>query len=452
MFRLFAKISTLTGARLFGAACGFLTALLITRHVGTEALALYAVSLSSAALVALFLVLGLPAFAQMLTAEYQARNQPGKILGLALTGFVLLLILGSALAAAVVVFGDAIQPLIPSLGHSGLIAVAVIAPGAALLTLNGSILGGLQRQVAAQLPESLMRPVTMLALLVGAILAGVAPSGTSLLVLAAIVVWAAALAQLVFLWRGIAALGPGGGLPRPQLDLARWRELAPTWFSISLVSDYVIEFHLIAAAFFLAPAEVALLHVCFRIRLLAGLGMRSIYSIFQPKLFHAMASADDARTRDTVAMTNWLSVGYSVCALVGLALLGSLVLSVFDPSFTQGHGLLMLISLAFLVRSAFGPAMSILASHREQRTILAILGTSLALSAGLVVTLTPQLGVLAIGIAYTSGLTVNAVAAWLVVRRRWDLNTAVWASGRPRLAPFAALLQKPPAPAADPPR
>ena len=450
MLRLFAKITTLTGARLLGAACGFVTTLLITRYFGADALALYAVALAAAALVAVGLVLGLPAFAQMLTAEYEARKQPGYILGLALTGFSLLAGLTIVFGLCAYLFGGMIGDLIPSLGSAGLAAVVAIAPGAALLNINGSILGGLQRQVAAQLPEALMRPAGMLALVALTSVIGFTQDGTTLLVFAAGIVWGAALAQLLLLWRALARLTAEPGLPRPKFELARWRKLTPPWFSISVVADYVIEFHLIAAAFFLAPVEIALLHVCFRIRLLAGLGMRSIYSIFLPKLFHAMALGDETRVRNAVAMSNWLSAGYAFCAISGLAVLGGYVLAVFEPDFAAGHGLLMLISVAFLGQAALGPAMSVLASNRAQGTILIILSTSLAVSATILILGTPVFGIIAVGTAYTTSLMFNAITAWIVVRRRFAMDTAVWAGGRPRLAPFADML-KPSAPTTEPP-
>lgn len=425
MLAILTRLSVLTLARLCGAGAVLLATLVIARAFGADATAAYALVVSASGVLAVLMLAGFQAFAQILTAEYAARGQNGFLHGLVRAG------LRNVLVACVPVAGIAMLMLlapdaVPGFGEGGLrsqavLAVCLTAPGVALALFNGAVLTGLQRPGEAQIADSLGRPVLILVFVSGLALVVPGVSAGWILVGLPIAVWSAAAVQGVFLYRALRR--------RPasvERETRRWWSMAPPWLTISLIWEYVIELHLLLASLVAAPVEIALLHVCFRFRVLAGFGVRSIYSVFQPKILAAQALDDRASASRLIALTNGLSVGYALVAFAGLWLVGPFFLSLFGPEFVDGLPLLLVLCGTFVLRAVFGPALSVLSGAGRQRDIVTILILSLPLSAGLIFALYPLFGIVGAGIAYTVSTGFVAAAMWWTARRRLGVDCAVW--------------------------
>ncbi|GGE87254.1 polysaccharide biosynthesis C-terminal domain-containing protein [Stappia taiwanensis] len=425
MLAILTRLSVLTLARIGGAGAVLLATLVIARGFGADATAAYALAVSASGVLAVLMLAGFQAFAQILTAEYAARGQDGLLRGLVRAGLRNLLLACLPVGAgALLVLG--MPDAVPGLSAGALrtqvvLAVCLIAPGVALTLFNGAVLTGLQRPGEAQIADSLGRPLLILSFV--ALLALAAPGASAGWILAglAVAVWSAAAVQGYFLCRALRAR------PAPAVsDSRRWWSMAPPWLTIALIWEYVIELHLLLASLIAAPAEIALLHVCFRFRVLAGFGVRSIYLVFQPKILAAQAREDRAAARHLIGLTNGLSVGYALAAFAGLWLVGPFFLSLFGPEFAGGLPLLLVLCGTFLLRAVFGPALSVLSGAGRQREIVVILVLSLPLSAGLMFALYPALGIVAAGIAYTASTGFAAGAMWWTARRRLGIDCAVW--------------------------
>ena len=309
MRNLLATLSILTAARLAGAALMFGLTLLITRKLGPEALADFATAMALASIAAVLMTVGVHAFAPMLAAQYRATEKVALLRGLARTGRRLIMLAGSAgIALGIAVLVGA--PNLSDHWRQAILFAMVAAPGMAFVMLHGGLLTGLQKQRAAQLPDTFVRPA--LALLATFVLIALLPTVQLSAVLMVLVaaVWLTVIVQLIYLSRAL----PNG---HAETDGKKWRGMAPSWLTIALVWDYAIELFLLVAALIALPLEIALLHICFRYRVLAGFGVRSIYAVCQPKIHTAIARNDRHEAARMIAGTNVLSLGYSLAAFFG---------------------------------------------------------------------------------------------------------------------------------------
>lgn len=429
MAALLSKLSLLTLARVAGAFAMFLATLVITRHFGAEMTASYALVLAAAAIISVFATLGFHALAPVVVAADAAKSRSGVVRAFAATANRNVSVVSTVVAVA----GIAAIWFLPKVigPDRALLILAVIAlvPPMALIHVNGGILSGLHRQVGAQLPDSLLRPM----LVIGGLLALVVfqPNAALawILVIVNFAAWLAAVVQFVRLRRALSADGP----PPSAEERRKWWRKAPSWLTISLLWDYFIEVQLLVAALVAGSVEIAILHICFRFRVLAGFGMKSIYAVCQPKIYAADAVDDRDKVHRLIALTNALSLAYGAVTFVGLWILGGYLLALFDPSFASATPILLIVSATFLVRALFGPGMAILGMRGDQALVAMVLTCSLVVSVTGCLIFYPIYGLTAIAWAYTGANTASAAALWWLAKRRTGIDGALWA-GLPLLA------------------
>lgn len=428
MIALLTKISGLTLARLLGALATFAITIVIARQFGTDNLAIYAVCISLANLVAVAIPLGLQSLATVEVAKLSAFPDRPAIRDFISHGrhimarsWLVATLLTVLLVAAVFLTGQASEYTKPAA-----IAVLAFAPIMALNQFHGGVLIGLQKPFSGQLSDGLVRPLVALALLFATIT--MFESRSFALILTAIVVGAVAAAaiQIIALRPQMAVAAklrePGAGSRRD------WSRRSRSWLGITLCWDYQIEILLLACALFAAPLEIALLHVCFRIRVLIGFGIRALYVVLQPQILQACAKEDRPLTKRLIGRLNGVATAYIVAAIAGLAIAGEPLLALFDPAFGAYAQVLLIVCSAAVLRAIFGPSITVLASHERQGDILVLLAVGVALSLAIAFALYPALGVLGIAVAYSLSVMLAASGMWLLAKLRCDTDTAIWAN------------------------
>jgi O-antigen/teichoic acid export membrane protein len=430
MLRLVSVSSLLTGARLFGAMATLVLTLILTRHFGAEIAAGFAVCMALATTITTIGLAGLQAFSPILIAEYNKTEQHGYLRGFVLAGglaclgltiiLVGLLQIAEWLGVLSVVGLDLSGPL--------LLATSIVAIAGAVLAFSAGVLTGFHKQPKAQLPESLLRPFLILGTIAALALAMVEPQLIHVLVAVAVVVVGPAAMVAFFMLQQMRKV--------PQVpmrfDFSRWVRMAPPWLSITLVWDNMIELMLLLAAALAGATEVVLLHICFRYRVLAGFGMRSLYSVSQPRIYEAIALRDFDSARAIIGITNILSLIYGIAVLVFVALFADLLLGVFGSEFTDGKALLLCVCGLILVRAIFGPAMAVLGANGAQMHVAFVLVGALVAATLISIALFPSFSILAIGIGYTIANAISSFALWLLARQRFSLDCAIWAVDFPR--------------------
>ncbi|MFN3172712.1 MAG: lipopolysaccharide biosynthesis protein [Hyphomicrobiales bacterium] len=425
MLRLVSVSTLLTGARLLGAIATLVLMLILTRHFGADVAAGFAVCMALAATIATVGLCGLQAFSPILVAEYNKTAQYGHLRGFVLFGGIASIGLTTALVLGLHILEwlGVLSLLGIELNRPLMAAASVVAIAGVALAFSAGVLTGFHKQPQAQLPESLLRPFLMLCAIAVLALVAAEPKLTQVLALAGFASVVAAAVVVAFLWRQMRKV-PVAPL---SMDTARWVRMAPPWLSIALVWDNMIELLLLLAAALAGATEVVLLHICFRYRVLAGFGMRSLYSVSQPRIYEALAAGDSSAVRGIIGMTNILALIYGAFVLAFVALFADILLGLFGSEFSDGKVLLLTICSLIVIRAIFGPAMAVLGANGAQMPVALILVAALVVAIAASLVLFPYFGVLAIGIAYTGANALSAFALWLLARHTFNLDCAIWA-------------------------
>ncbi len=427
MLRLVSLSAVLTTARLFGAFAALLTTLILTHKFGPETAASFAVCTALAATMATLGLSGTQAIAPMLTAEYSKKEQYGHLRGyilfagtasVVLTCFLTLAVLGAAHTGLLASLGfDLKSPL--------LLAASAIAVCKTASSFSAGLLAGRHKQPKAQLPENLLRPVLVLVFTGLLFLFAAGTELAPLLTLVAVAFGTSALLLTVYLFQELKSI------PAEQryFDFRRWCRMAPPWLVITLASDNMIELMLLMAAALMGPTEVLLLYICFRFRMLFGFGLRSIYSVTQPRIYEAMAGKDAETVRSLIGATNALCLVYAMAAMLFLTLFSNLMLGLFGAEFATQKTLLLSICSLMIFRALFGPGMALLASAEKHFQIAVVLLFSLLFALVMAPFLFQSIGITGFGIAYTAANAGASVALWWFARRETGIDCGIWAAG-----------------------
>lgn len=420
--RLLAKLRTfmvLLGNRVAGAAAMFAINLLIARHYGADSLAAYAVFISSASIIAILLAAGYNSVAPHFIAQYDQRGETGLIKGYLWAALQTMLPLSLlAMLAAVVIAYLGAENLPPQIvGFAVPLVLTAIALG--LLFVHGAAMVGMREQARGLFPEALLRPLTLLA-------------GTG-----AIMVFGLSIDAVFWLFAGASWLALAAAIPMMREHYRRiaasqtlrndreWRRAAHPWLAISLVWDFMIDAMLLAAAMFALPLEIAILHICFRLRVLAGFGMRSIHLLALPDIAGAKAQDQREEMRRRIALANLASLGYALAVIGFFALAGPYLLALFEVDAPGALTALLAICTVLVTRAAFGPAPALLALHDASRSAAMVMLVGFAFGLGLMVALYPVGGVVAIAAAYAIANLGVSATLWRMVRKRTGIDCSL---------------------------
>ena len=423
MLKIAAKLTGLTASRMVGAVAAFVTTVLITREFGPDVLAAFAICLSAAGILSVTMPLGMQSLAPVQVAKAIAANEGNAVRSFIRTG-------RKTIGTVTLVAGFLVMHwalLMPGVEWqtkcAAIITTLIIAPQLALLQFHGGILNGFQQQFRGQLPDTFLKPV--LFLLLTAIIMVATGSKSLLWILLGLsgALMVATFIQLRSLAGSLSRLPADQQAPSVQSN--SFKKTGP-WLITSLLWDYHIEVLMLVSALFVEPIEVAILHICFRIRVLCGFGVKSIYAVFQPKIYTAFAKQSPANVASAIANINRFSVAYAAIVMLALWGFGSLVLSVFDQQMGDNVAILLLISSVMVIRTIFGPAISLLAANDRQAQIAIILIGGLVVSLVGCTVLYPLFGIAGIAAAYAGSCLLSAMAMWAGVKRELGVDTAIW--------------------------
>ena len=420
------RFSVLLAGRVLGALALFAVNILIVNHFGPEALANYAVFTSLVSVLAICLFLGFNSVAAIFASEYQTTGNRDLLKGFAISA-----IRNGALASLLLILGlAAIWIFSADLVTTGTLAFSAIvlltASGTAALGLNGAIQVGLKRPAMGQLPETLLRPVIMLtgtaALLAGQLIADV----SAVYGMACIAVWLALLAIFII----DADFLRGYRKVPSRTDTARWHRAALPWMGTSLLWDYMIDLVVLIASMLAGSVELAILHVAFRYRVLAGFGMRTIHALFMPEITENSTNNNIPAVRRKIRHTNLASLGYTICVLAGFAVLGNWLFQLFSLEASRGLPVLLVISATMLIRAVFGPAPLILAVNNSHLATLAVSFAGFVLAALWLWVFYPFHGIMAAAVAYSGANLLVSAILWLYAWHRTGINCSIFAAMR----------------------
>ena len=419
----FNRFGLLFSARMAGAASLFAVNLLIARFLGLDALATYAICVSLISVLAIVVSTGFPAIAPVLVAEYSKKKQPELIKGFQKTA----LKRGGLLFAALLL---CLLPIWLFKVHtvyfgsvSMVLTVMLGAAVTAILSFNGAVLVGMKKQILGLLPETFIRPVVFLLLALGSLATGIVSSIDQVLWL----LTASICLTLVYVFIRDRKLRQKFSNLEPKTDTKRWKQASLPWMGISLLWDFMIDLVLLLTSLLAGSIEIAILHICFRYRVLAGFGMRTIHTLLMPEITEHAVSNDERSVKRKLRQLNSLSLIYSLGSIAGFLFLGDWLLGIFSIEADIALPVLLTISTTMVIRAIFGPSPLILAIHGFHLATLWVSFSAVLGATAFVIATFADLGIMAAAVGYTGANLAISVVLWYVAKRKTGIDCSILA-------------------------
>jgi O-antigen/teichoic acid export membrane protein len=300
----------------------------------------------------------------------------------------------------------------------------LLAFGTAVVFVSGALLVGLKRPFAGFFPDTIFRPLVVIAAFVISLAAVNHDASFSVMMwLLSIGYFVIAAVQFGFVVAATREI-PTDIAPRP-FEWQRWWRFAMPWVIIALASDFFFDIDLLLLSGHLSHEELAIFGVCTRVFSLVSFGVASVYAVTLPDMFESEAVSDRAGFHRKIGDANLVAAGLSIVLFAVMAIIGPFALMLFGPAFQAGVGPLSVLCLALVVRSVFGPAALVLSVHDRPYASLPAIGLGvITLVVGNFV-LAPSFGLMGAALAALLSITVWSGAMWLTVLRDAKVDVSI---------------------------
>lgn len=291
----------------------------------------------------------------------------------------------------------------------------LIVPVLVLLNLQMSVVRGTNRVVESQIPEKLIRPLAVLALV--GVLFWQFGSMNGPMVLAAYLV--SALAASLWAWRDMKRFVPP--LPEAATPLRRSKE----WLTASLhLSTVVFMFAINARADSLllgaldGAAALAIYMVALRISQSTSLAVGIFNVLLGPNISSRHALGDHAGLQGIATRYAWPILGVNLLTLVPVVLLCQPLVGIFGPAFAPAVVPLLILCGGQFATSLAGSAGNILINCGEEAASARVFTLTCLTNIGLNLLLIPRHGAIGAAIAASISLALKSVLlVWLCLRK-----------------------------------
>ena len=428
--QLLKRSTLLMVARIIGGGLAFAMNIMIARWFGADVLGQFALAMALASLLAVLLPAGMQSIAVLFVSRYVADDKLAHARGFVRSGYLHIVVVTTALAGLLAAGAPLLSGYVDQdTLWSGAVAL-MIAPALALINFNCGVLTGFKQQMLGLLPDLLVKPALIFSAVAGLGLLTTSSSSLAVIGLVCAAMWLTAAGQLIAMRRSVRL---SHAAPDTS-EKSEWRKAATPWIAITLMWDYFIELHLLLAGLVLAPGKIGLLHICFRLRVLASFGVRALHSLVMPDVYAADAKGDQRGFERGLAKINFLTLAYSMMVSGAMVIAGEFILGLVDEGFRAGYWMLLAISAAMIPRAVFGPTTAIMAMKGLQVPVVWIVALGVVLSMVLSLALLPAFGVSAFAIAYLTSCTFIAFFQWQWALKRTGIDCSVFSSLKVLLA------------------
>jgi O-antigen/teichoic acid export membrane protein len=295
------------------------------------------------------------------------------------------------------------------------IAMAIL-PVFAFIRLQSSILRGLRQIVVSQVPDTLMRPLLLLAVLVGAYLFSedklTAPQIMALRGIIAVIVLGYSIYAV------LRALPDAVKHGAAAYEFKPWMQRAIPLFGMGLLSMIHSRADVLMLGALRGVEEVASYSVALLLSSLAILILASANTALAPAFAELFASGDLDRLQQRVTRTTRAVLLASLPLVLILGLFGQFFLSIFGPEYVQAYPALLILLVGQCANLVSGPNSILLVMTGQERPAV----TGSAVGAGLYVILNllliPSWGMIGAALATTlSMMTWTMLLNWFAWRR-----------------------------------
>jgi len=353
------------GVKAAQAVLAFAVAVTLARLLGPEGYGVYAFALAVLMIIALPAQVGLPHLVVRETAKAQADGDWGLMRGLwRWSNRAVVLVSGLALAVVVAV----LWLTDPSPRRETLIIGAALIPLVALASLRAASLRGLRRVVLGQLPESVIRPFAMLAIVLGATVSGLGARLSEPQAAMAAYVAAAVTAFVVgsaMLDRFRPAEMAGAA---PRTEPAEWRRAVLPLAMIAGLQLVNNQADIIVLGIFRSDEEVGIYRAVFQMALLVVFGLQAMNQMLQPHFARLYRQGDMARLQRLVTLSAWAILALALPPVLAFVVFGGELLAwIFGDAYRAGATALAILAVGQLGKAAMGASLSLLNMTGNER-------------------------------------------------------------------------------------
>lgn len=409
------------GIRLANAGLGFITAVVLAKLLGPSGYGTYAFVIALVAFVAVPSELGIPRLAIREIAATNARKEWGLMRGFILRSHQAIGVLTVVLLAASLVVlstsGDQIDPVRRQCMWLGVIVVPLVSLGA----LRGAMLRGLRKVVIGLLPDQIIRPLALLALI--ALMLALGRSMTSPIAVMVAHIGAVAIA---FLYGLVMFLRN-----RPkELSDATPRYRTGAWLMSSIPFGLTAFLQLINGrtdvlllGIFREDAEVGIYRVAAQFSTMVIFGLQAVNAIQGPHIAHLYALGDMQKLQKMVTQSSRAIVATALpMVLVFIALGPFIIRTAFGEQYQASYVPMVILCVGQLVNASVGSVAWLLNMTGHERDTTGIIFVSAIVNVALNVWLVPTWGALGAAVATSATLIVLNWMMWQRVRKRTGIE------------------------------
>ena len=401
--------------RIFSAAIAFVSQIFLARLMGEFEYGVFVFVWVIAIILGNLSCLGFHTAVIRFLPQYRTAGADEAIIGLAITARIFSMVSATLIAAtgiaALYFLGDRIE----SHYVQPLFIGAFVLPMIAL----GDVLDGTARAngwpVNALSPTYIVRPLLIIAFVACAIWLGRMADANTALVAALAATYLTSVVQFLVVTTRLQKRFPAR---RVEVHFKTWLMVAFPIFLIEGFYFMLTNADVIIVGIYLPPEKVAVYFAAAKTMALVHFVYFAVKAAAAQR-FSTLVSGTDRTAlasfaRQTVQWTFWPSL--LIGALVIAA--GPFLLSLFGPSFQQGHLIMVILFAGIIAKAMIGPGEVLLTMAGELKICATIYATALAVNLGLNVVLIPLWGLHGAATATAGAMVIEASLLHLTIRRR----------------------------------
>lgn len=405
------------------------SSIVLARTLGPESFGIYTFALAVASILQLPATAGATTLVLRETAAGLARNEYAVVKGLwrwslgfvgKLSGFVLV----SALAM-LLLSGDALEEA----RAQALFVAAFTVPLAAVAGLLSARLRGLGKVIFSQIPDQLIKPAVLVALILGAMLLFDSLGSTT-----AILLYASALALgLMFLYVSFRRALPDAlaeAIP-DRSRLSRWRS---SLLPLSLLSGLQIINSQVALVYLGLSGEaaaVAELKLALSLAVFGTFAAGVVTIVLGPDFAKANAERDCTQMQSIAMRSVGMSMATSIPLLLGLILFSGQILGLaYGEGYLGARIPLMVVAAAYILTVSMGACSMILTMIGKEKVAVVGHAVGMVFNLTILFSLVPQMGALGGALAVSGGMIVLQIILLVNVRKAARIDPTFISVGR----------------------
>ncbi|WP_245555237.1 lipopolysaccharide biosynthesis protein [Ahrensia kielensis] len=409
--------------RIFSAAIAFVSQVVLARFMGAYEYGIFVMVWIAMIVIGNLSCLGFPTAIIRFLPQYREKNDLEGMHGILLTSrvFVLLSSTIAALATICVAYYGS------NFFDSHYVLPFIVGVFALPMIALGDMLDGTARAnswpIRALAPTYLLRPLFILALMVGAWLLDYPVNGVTGLVCAVIASYFSTLIQHFVIIRGLDRTYKKA---KPRIEMKNWILVALPIFLVDGFFSLLVHADVFMVGIMLDPESVGIYYATAKTLALVHFVFFAVKAGVS-NLFAARIDDDDKSAlrllaRRSATWTFWPSLIMGIIVLAA----GPLLLSMFGTAFREGYPVLFIMVTGVVLRASIGPAENLLNMSGNQNICATVFGAVLAINIALNLILIPQFGIYGAAAATAIATVFETLALFYIVRVRIGVSMFVF--------------------------